>query len=72
MNALGMFFDYDEPEIWINILLTYDEDYLIRDVIIHEMIHCYIHKVLKKTEKTMHGPIFSRIRNKLNKKYKKY
>ena len=70
MNALGLYFGSDEPEIWINILLTYDEDYLIRDVIIHEMIHCYIHKVQKKTEKTIHGPIFAKIRNKLNKKYR--
>ena len=35
----------------------------------HEMIHCYIDKVMNVKERTPHGPLFSKIRKHLNKKY---
>lgn len=69
-GCLGQYYGYEDmPEIWIDIMTTYEPDWVIREAIIHEMIHCYIDKVLNVKEKTPHGPLFSKIRKDLNKKY---
>ena len=45
-GSLGQYHGYkDIPEIWIDIMTTYEPDWVIREAIIHEMIHCYIDKV---------------------------
>ena len=69
-GCLGQYYGYEDmPEIWIDIMTTYEPDWVIREAIIHEMIHCYIDKVMNVKEKTPHGPLFSKIRKYLNKKY---
>ena len=69
-GCLGQYYGYEDmPEIWIDIMTTYEPDWVIREAIIHEMIHCYIDKVMNVKEKTPHGPLFSKIRKHLNKKY---
>ena len=61
-----------DPIIEIDTLLTYDHDYQIRNVLIHEMIHLYIDKVLCKEEKPVHGYVFRRVRKELNETYHLY
>lgn len=69
-GCLGQYYGYEDmPEIWIDIMTTYEPDWVIREAIIHEMIHCYIDKVMNVKERTPHGPLFSKIRKHLNKKY---
>jgi len=62
-------FNIHYPIITLDILLTYNQDYWIRGVILHEMIHMYLDTVLHIREKRMHGPVFQRVRRFLNKTY---
>ena len=60
-GCLGQYYGYEDmPEIWIDIMTTYEPDWVIREAIIHEMIHCYIDKVMNVKERTPHGPLFSK------------
>jgi len=56
--------------ILIDINVTYAHDILLRNLLIHEMIHMYIDEVLHLGSiEPSHGKTFQRIRRELNKSY---
>ena len=60
----------ENPVILIDINTTYSHDILLRNLLIHEMIHMYVDEVLHLSkEEPSHGNTFQRIRRELNKSY---
>lgn len=60
----------ENPIIIIDINVTYAHDILLRNVLIHEMIHMYVDEVLHLGDiEPAHGKTFRKIRRELNRLY---
>ena len=66
MNRFGI----ETPVIVIDINVTYAHDILLRNLLIHEMIHMYVDEVLHLDDiEPAHGKTFRKIRRELNELY---
>ena len=63
-------FGIENPVIIIDINVTYAHDVLLRNLLLHEMIHMFVDEVLYLGDlEPSHGKTFRNIRRELNKSY---